>query len=275
MKKIIFLLFIILSISCSESYAQDKLFFRNGTFLFCKITAISETTISYKDTLGNPFETNVSKAQLMLLELKTGEVYIFGSDSKTGDPLNSFSESKLQRKERKMNDWKKQEDTLSNNILGFYFPVILFGRLGISYERLFANKSMGIKIPLILSYDPSGLFSISRSNSNQNSTRPRNTGVNFITGIDLNFYHDIKPKLKYYFGPRIRYGTDMSLGGVEGLTVQIQNGIFRSSGKRLTNTFGVGFGFAKISNVRGRTRTIFENQVYPSFSVTWRLGFRL
>lgn len=277
MKKTIFLIVIIVFISYSKSYAQDKLFFRNGISLFCKITAINETTISYKDTLGNPFETNISKAQLMLLELKTGEVYIFGTDSKTSEPLNNSGETKLQRQERKMNDWKKQEDTLSNNILGFYLPVILFGRLGVSYERLFANKSMGIKIPLILSYDPTGLFPSPNSSSttNQNPPRQRNTGVNFITGIDLNFYHDIKPKMKYYFGPRIRYGTDMFLGGVEGLTVQIQNGIFRSSGKRLTNTFGVGFGFAKISNVRGRTRTAFENQVYPSFSVTWRLGFRL
>lgn len=265
-------------IKANTALSQDKLFLRNGTSLKCKVVSINEHTISYRDTIENSPITSIAKTQLILAEIK-GEVFIFGSDKKTNEQLANTNETWQQRQDRKMQDWKKREDTLSNNILGFYLPVILFGRLGVSYERLFANKSIGIKIPFILSYNPAAYIPTANSSNSSNTTTTTtnapNKGVGFITGIDINFYHDIKPQLKYYFGPRIRYGTDMFLGGIEGLTAQIQNGIFRSSGKRFTNTFGIGFGFFKLSKKYSNLSGYTENQVYPSYSITWRLGFRL
>ncbi|MDF2452238.1 MAG: hypothetical protein K0S26_1742, partial [Bacteroidota bacterium] len=118
----------------------------------------------------------------------------------------------------------------------------------------------------------------SSNNNNNNSNNPpvkRNVGTGFITGIDVNYYHDLKPELKYYFGPRIRYGTDMTLGGIEGLTFQIQNGIFRSRGKKMTSTLGFGVGFFKLSAKYANRGTFDTKQVYPWASFTWRLGFRL
>ena len=277
MKTLVYIFFVLFCIKANTALSQDKLFLRNGTSLHCKIVSINEHTISYRDTLENSPITTIAKAQIIVAEIK-GEVYIFGSDKQVNEQSVSTNETWQQRQDRKMKDWKKQEDSLSNNILGFYLPVILFGRLGVSYERLFAGKSIGIKVPFILSYNPFAYLPTNNSSSTSgttNTTNPPNKGVGFITGIDVNFYHDLKPQMKYYFGPRIRYGTDMLFGGVEGLTAQIQNGIFRSSGKHFTNTFGVGVGFFKFSKTSTSTSSYNEKQVYPSVSLTWRLGFRL
>lgn len=288
------------------SVAQDKVFLRNGKTIPCKIVAISEKTISYKDSV-NALVNTISKNEVLLTEYQSGTVYMFSKDQAATDfkVMNNeanynaspeLNETRQQRKDRKMAEWKKEEVLLGNNILGFYIPELVFGRLTISYERLLANKSMGIKIPLSLTYDGLGFLAENSSNSNSSSTNTtsttsysnssssnntnnsnvkRNTGTGFITGIDVNYYHDLKPYLKYYFGPRIRYGTDMTLGGIEGLTFQLQNGIFRSRGKKMTSTLGFGVGFFKLSAKYANRGAFDTKQVYPWASFTWRLGFRL
>ena len=285
-----------------ENYAQDKVFLRNGKVIPCKIVAISENTISYKDTTENSSLATISKNDVLLTEYGTGTIYMFGKEppvisiGNNSAPISTMpemSETREQRKARKMKEWKEKEALLSNNILGFYIPELVLGRLTVSYERLLANKSMGIKIPFSLTYDALGALaensantnttststnSNSSSNNNNNSNNgavKRSTGTGFITGIDVNYYHDLKPQLKYFFGPRIRYGTDMTLGGIEGLTFQIQNGIFKSSGKRMTSTVGFGVGFFKLSQKYANSGRFDTKQVYPWASFTWRLGFRL
>lgn len=303
---IIFLVLLFVSLGI---FAQDKVFLRDGKIVPCKIIAISEKTITYRDTIPNSLVVTISKNDVLIAEYKTGTVYLF---SKAPTTLNIVSvsnknvaspeiiETREQRKERKMKEWKEEEALLPNNILGFYLPEIFLGRLTISYERLFANKSMGIKIPFSLTYDSFGAlgeFSSNSSNTNSSSTSTstnggsngntnsnsttnnsavkRTRGTGFITGIDVNYYYDLKPKLKYYFGPRLRYGTDMVLGGIEGLTFQLQNGIFKSSGKRMTSTLGFGVGFFKLSQKYASYSGYEPKQVYPWASFTWRLGFRL
>lgn len=292
--------------------AQDKVFLRDGKVITCKIVAISENTISYMDTVLNAPLVTLPKKDVLLTEYKTGEIYMFSNEEQTlkveksNATLkveNEVLETREQRKERKMKEWKEQEALLSNNILGFYIPELILGRFTVSYERLLANKSIGIKIPLSLTYNPFGaLSSMSSSNSSNTSSSTTNTtssstntnsssnnnsnnnnnnneqpvrGTGFIAGIDVNYYHDIKPSLKYYFGPRLRYGTDMMLGGIEGLTFQLQNGIFKSSGKRFTSTIGFGVGFFKLSEKYANSGNYDVKQVYPWASFTWRLGFRL
>jgi hypothetical protein len=274
-----------------KNYGQDKVFLRNGKVIPCKIVAVSENTISYKDTIVTAPLVTLSKKEVLLTEYETGTVYMFSAEKAQITVSNSSSlsttpdvnETREQRKARKMKEWKEKEVLLSNNILGFYIPELVLGRLTVSYERLLANKSMGIKIPFSLTYDALGALAENSANTNatstgttsNNSAVKRTTGTGFITGVDVNYYHDLKPQLKYFFGPRIRYGTDMTLGGIEGLTFQIQNGIFKSSGKRTTSTLAFGIGFFKLSEkYAGRGR--FDNkQVYPWASFTWRLGFRL
>lgn len=69
-----------------------------------------------------------------------------------------------------MKEWKEKEALLSNNILGFYIPELVLGRLTVSYERLLANKSMGIKIPFSLTYDALGALAENSANTNTTST---------------------------------------------------------------------------------------------------------
>lgn len=285
------IIFLVLLFVSLNTLAQDKVFLRDGKIIPCKIIAISEKTISYRDTIPNSLVVTLSKNDVLIAEYKTGPVYMF---NKSSSPLNSVNasnknvspdviETREQRKERKMKEWKEEEALLPNNILGFYFPELFFGRLTISYERLFANKSMGIKIPFSLTYDSFGAMgefssnssSTSSTNTTNNSPIIRTRGTGFITGIDVNYYYDLKPKLKYYFGPRLRYGTDMVLGGIEGLSFQLQNGIFKSSGKKMTSTLGFGVGFFKLSQKYANYPGYEPKQVYPWASFTWRLGFRL
>jgi len=273
---IFFLFFVFAGIT---SFSQDQLFLRKGTSIKCKIVAVSEKTITYRDTvLGSPLIT-IPKADVILAEYKTGSVYIFSAENK---PLETVEimETREQRKERKMKEWKEKEQTLSDNILGFYIPELILGRLTVSYERLIYNKSVGITVPLSLTYDSFGALAEASANSTSVNTGTtvsspvqRTRGVSFIVGVDVNYYHDLKPQLKYFFGPRIRYGTDMTLGGVEGLSFQLQNGIFRSSLKKTTSSLAIGFGFVKLNERNSGIRD--PKQVYPWASFTWRLGFRL
>jgi hypothetical protein len=268
-------------------YAQDKLFFRNGTTVICKISAISENTITYKDTLANSLANTVSKKEILIAEFKTGQIYIFGSTEKSlNTNIDLTFETREQRKERKMKEWQEKEQQLPNGILGFYPVQIIAGRFTVSYERLFANKTMGVTVPVSLTYDmlsvlnalstPSSSSTGTSSSSTTNpSTQPTQSGVGIISGVDLNYYHDLKPELKYFFGPRFRYGTAMTFGGIEYLSFQIQNGIMKSSGKKLTNTLSIGVGFFKLSEKYANYPGYEPNQVYPTCSVTWRLGFRL
>ncbi len=303
------ILFLMLFLVALTGYAQDKIFLRTGKIIPCKIMAISEKTITYKDTATNSPLITLSKNDVLLTEYQSGTVYMFsqeppasdfkvvnGNTASNNNNTLSVNETRQERNERKLNEWKEQEALLPNNILGFYIPELVLGRLTVSYERLFANKSMGVKIPFSLTYDALGALSefssnntnatntntnsgststTTTSNNNTNGAVKRNRGTGFITGIDVNYYYDLKPKLKYYFGPRIRYGTDMMLGGIEGLTFQLQNGIFKSSGKRMTSTLGFGVGFFKLSAKYANRGAFDTKQVYPWASFTWRLGFRL
>ena len=265
---------------------NHKVFFKNGTSLFCKILAISANTITYKDTLENSQAITVSKKELLLAEYKSGGIYIFGSSE---NPLNIKSElpfeTREQRRERKMKEWKDKEKLLPNGILGFYPVQIIAGRLTVSYERLFANKSFGITLPVSLTYNVinvlntlssvSSTSSSSSSSSASSGSQADQNGFGLLSGFDINYYHDLKPELKYFFGPRFRYGTAKTLGGIEFLSFQLQNGIFQSSGKKFTNTLSVGFGFFKLSKKYINYAGYEPNQVYPTGSITWRLGFRL
>ena len=301
MKKYTHIVMLMLLFVSLKIHAQDKVFLRNGKVIPCKIIVISENTISYKDSLINAPLVTISKNEVLLTEYGTGNIFMF---SKEKEDINGVyhvtdfsiasdeNETRDQRNARKLKEWKEQELLLKNNILGFYVTQLIFGRLTLSYERLFANKSMGILIPFSLTFDALGALaensanhsssSTNSTNSNNNSSSSstkngavkRTAGTGFITGIDVNYYHDLKPALKYYFGPRIRYGTDMMLGGIEGLTFQIQNGIFKSNGKKMTSSVGFGVGFFKLSQKYAGSR-LGTKQVYPWASFTWRLGFRL
>jgi len=250
--------------------AQDKIYFRDGKTVQGKIMSIGENTISYKDSTNAVAIKTVPKRDVIIAEYKNGSIFIFGDGNAASQQSSiDMNETRQQRKERKMREWKDYESKLSDNILGFYLPEIFFGRLTVSYERLLFNKTVGIKVPASLTYN---LIGAANAATDTAGTHNYKRGVNFITGLDLNFYTDLKPGLKYMVGPRFRVGTDMLLDGLSGYTAQIQNGIFRSKGERFIQSFSIGFGFFQPSQT-GLGYT--ARQVYPWGSINWRLGFRL
>lgn len=270
LRYLILVLFAFAGLSVS---AQDRIYFKDGRTVNGKIVSIGENTLSYRNAVVDSSNTDilhtVPKSEIVLAEYNNGAVFIFGSqNANSATQQTDYNETREQRKARKMKEWKDYEATLSDNILGFYPAELAVGRLTASYERLLADKTIGVRIPASLTYN---IFSPTSTDSATASYNYRK-GVSYITGLDIDFYTDLKPGLKYSVGPRFRYGTDMMLGGITGYTGQIENGIFRSKGDRFVSSLSVGVGFFKPTE---NNFGYLSRQVYPWASVNWRLGFRL
>lgn len=269
--KYLVFVFVIITFQC---FSQDQLFFKNGTKLKCKLVAISKNTITYRDSTNN-FKT-ILKSDAIIAEYASGDVYIFGDEKKEeGNDTVAKPLTNAELKEFQLKEWKKKERTWGNSIIGCYPTQLLAGRATISYEYLFSDKSIGILVPFSLTFNPynGNSSSSSSSSSSNNTTRPSGTGL--ISGFDVNYYYDIEDGLKYYFGPRVRYGTDVFLGSIEGLTVQLQNGIMICESEELVANAGIGVGFFKLSEKYSRWAGYEPNQVYPWMSFTLRVGYRL
>lgn len=251
--------------------AQDKLVFKDGKKVNCKIAAISPHTITYRDSASGDNLITVPKNDVLMAEYKSGSIYIFGSDeaprtsSVTALPVGSTMSERKRA-------WKEREAGFKDNIIGVQIPDLIFGRLTGTYERLFMDKQLGVVIPLSLTYNPIALLSsgITDTSSAKKTIR---RGVNFATGVDVNFYLETRGRTKFFVGPRIRYGTDMAIGAT-GYSLQFQNGFFFPSySGKMASTLSIGFGFVRVLAVQGTG--VNSHQSYPWMSFTYRLGFRL
>lgn len=269
---------ILLQILSIQTYAQDKLFLKNNTIIICKSLILLKNSIIYKDTLKNSDTQNILKKDALMAEFKNGEIYIFGSANsflmRGETTVNSNDSEDI---ENRIIEWEEKEKQFPNGILGFYPVQIFAGRFTVSYEKLLSNKTLGILFPVSLTYDmlANSTPSSSGSSTTSSTSSPEKKGVGIISGVDVNYYYSVKPALKYFFGPKVRYGTAMTLGGIEYMSFQIQNGLMKSRGNLFTHTFSVGFGFFKLSQKYANYPGYEANQVYPTGSLTWRLGFRL
>ncbi len=273
---------IILVVSYKISYAQDNLFLRNDSIINCKIVSIFGSTINYK-LLNQKELLRIPKSKVILVEYQNGKIYFFSSgiDEEETDSL-PYIETDAARKARELEEFKNKELTYPNNFVGFYPTQLLLGRFTMSYERLFSNKSIGVNVPLSITFNPgnalrfmaTGSTSSSNTNTTSSNNEPPPSGIGFIGGLDINYYYDLEPETKYYFGPRIRYGTDILLGSIEGMTFQIQNGIMLTSGKNFATNVGFGVGFFKLSAKYANFPGYSSKQVYPWMSITWRTCYR-
>ena len=273
---------IIIVVSYKFSYAQDNLFLRNDSIINCKIVSIFGSTINYK-LLNQKELLRIPKSKVILVEYQNGKIYFFSSgiDEEETDSL-PYIETDAARKARELEEFKNKELTYPNNFVGFYPTQLLLGRFTMSYERLFSNKSIGVNVPLSITFNPgnalrfmaTGSTSSSNTNTTSSNNEPPPSGIGFIGGLDINYYYDLEPETKYYFGPRIRYGTDILLGSIEGMTFQIQNGIMLTSGKNFATNVGFGVGFFKLSAKYANFPGYSSKQVYPWMSITWRTCYR-
>lgn len=272
MKNKLYIFLFLSLVVLGNSFAQDKLILKSGKKITCRIISVNPTTIDYKDTTASSTIFTLDKTEILMAELKNGELYVFGNEAQN---TSGTSTSKMTRAEERKAAIREKEKSFKNNIIGFQPLDIRLGRLTFTGEHLFMDKKMGLTIPFSLTYDPRILAPGSKTDtivSNQRKKVRHNTGI--ITGFDLNYYYETKGYSKFFFGPRFRYGTDVSLYNVTGYSVQFQNGILLCSANgKWASTFSIGFGFARVlaSPLGGAFNS---RQSYPWGSFTFRLGLR-
>lgn len=252
-------------------HAQDKVVFKDGKKLNCKIVSINPSTITYKDSTSAGNMITVSKNEVLMAEFSSGNVYIFGTTTNTSVTAPSTSSNKPLDKKAQI---REKEKEFKDNIIGVQLPDIFFGRLTLTYERLFFEKQLGLTVPFSLSFDNRLLTAGFSTDTVNNSAGKVSRDVNYITGLDLNYYFESKSHTKFFIGPRFRYGTDVSMENITAYSVQMQNGILIASRNgKMASTLAIGFGFVRIvaSPFGGG---INPKQSYPWGSFTFRLGFR-
>jgi hypothetical protein len=156
----------------------------------------------------------------------------------------------------------RKPEKIQKHAIGIQPFGLFTGRATLAYEHFTADGKIGIVIPLSITFDPIGVFYNSQIDTSANAPK-RISGVNFISGLDVNFYVGKSEPTKFFIGPRFRYGTDVFLRNIEAFSLQTQVGWRIGS---INSTFiqhiSLGFGFARILESPG------------SAIVNYRLGIR-
>ena len=234
--------------------SQDKLFFKTGEVKNGIIVSILSDYLLFKtsDTSVNTYR--IPKSEIIMAERYDGRVFI-------------FTEKKSRR-----DSTKHINGNFKRNFLSVQPFNLLFGRATICYERLNKEGTFGVVIPAIITFDPIGTIYRVKSDS-AGAFVPHNSGINFIGGLDLNFYIGKKDNAKFFLGPRIRYGVDMFLRNIEAYSIQTQFGWRLGKPENtITQHFSVGFGFARILSSQAANR-ISPKQSYGWGSINYRIGF--
>jgi hypothetical protein len=252
MQKLYIFLFLLFAVCLN---AQDKLFFKNGKVKKGYIVSTSTDIVYYKnyDTSLQTFQ--IPKAELLLVENYKGDVFIYS-----------------QKKNKPEKD-TTQLSVFKQNALSMQPLSVFVGRVTFIYERFTKDNRVGFVFPLSLTFDPSGKLYNSGIDTSINAPK-RLSGVNFIGGLDVNFYMGRFDTPKFFVGPRIRYGTDMFMEGIEAYSVQTQFGWkYGKPDKPFIQHFSFGFGVVRILSSPAGAR-ISSKQSYPWFSMNYSLGIK-
>jgi len=236
--------------------AQDKLFLKNETLIKAHVYSISNEFIFIKQNDNSLITNSIPKTDIILIEKENGDIFIFSEQSK-----KIISEKKEKR--------LPKQNVLETHPLGF-----LTGRITLTYERLNKNNTIGFVFPLTLTFDPIGTIYKPINDSTGRNSLEHIKGFGFIGGIDVNFYVNENNFAQFYVGPRIRYGNDMFLRGLEAYTVQTQFGIKLSDDRDyLIQHISIGFGFARIFSSPAGT-LLSTRQLFAWGSINYKLGIK-
>jgi hypothetical protein len=232
--------------------AQDKLFLRNGSVITGDLISIGKEILYFKkiDTSGT---LRINRSDAILLSDDNGKSYVFAAELKEKNKTNN-------------------NPSLKRNFLGAQPLGLLFGRATFVYERLNKNGNVGLVLPFSLTFDPFGKIYNSRLDTT--TGRGRIPGIKFIAGIDINFYPGSGEPVRFFFGPRVRYGTDLFLRSIEAYTYQTQLG-WRFTGNEIpvVHHLSVGFGFVRI--VSAPTGNLINpRQSFGWLSLNYRVSLR-
>ena len=239
--------------------AQDKLFFANGQVKKGIVVSVAKDAVFFRLSDTSAIQ-RIPKKDLVLIENYRGVRQVFGRDA------GSDSREAIK-------DTVGMAVNTRRHCFGLQPLAVLVGRGTFVYEHFTKNDRIGIVVPLSITFDPFGSLYNTRIDTSRNAIK-RISGINFIAGLDLNFYIGKNSDPRLFIGPRIRYGTDLFLRGIEAYSLQTQvgwkiedeNGIF-------TQHLSVGFGFVRIlSSPLGPL--INPRQSYGWYSLNYRLGIR-
>ena len=258
--RLFFLYFIFLALSFK---AQDKLYYANGKVREGIIVSIGKDMVFYKESDTSVVE-RISVNELVLTENYKGIRHVFGT-----------SESLAITKKENSGNSKSQPIATKGliNSIGIQPFGVFFGRAAIVYERLIEENKIGVAVPFILTYDPQGLLIPSASDS-ASAPYIRSKELNFIGGLDINFYLTNNSKgSRFFIGPRFRYGTNIAFEKIEYYTVQTQMGWkFGRAEDKLVQQLSFGYGFAQVISFATTTRNI--RKYYGLFSFTYAISFK-
>lgn len=247
------ILWLIFFFTVLVSRAQDKLVFTNGKIAYGKLLSVSTQSVFfiYQDSSQS---SALDRKLVLFLETSQGDIKVFGS----------------REKQASQRDKKKEEPLTNRNIFGGQPLGIFIGRVTLTYERLSKHGDYGLMLPFSLTFDPSAWY-VNLNDSSGAPVQPT-PGVNFITGLDLNYYLKVNSAMRGFMGPRLRYGTDQLLGGIEGLSFQYQLGWSYWSDSKWVQHLSVGYGFVKILNFPAGS-AFYPDQLYGWFSLNYRVSF--
>ena len=249
-------LIVIFSFITFTFFAQDKLFFADGTSQRGIILSIGKDQVFFKTTDSSQV-IPYNKKDLLLIEDYKGSRILFGEPVKQTTSHQS----------------KSTQDSLIKNSFGMQPLALLLGRLTFNYERLRDDGKIGIVIPFSLSFDPFAKLAY-QLDTNKNKAPFKKTRISFITGVDVNFYIGKREIYKFFIGPRVRYGTDIILGEVQGYSLQTQMGWRISRTQRKTvQHISFGFGFVRVISSPATT-AINAKKSYSWMSLNYRIGIR-
>lgn len=251
------LLFIFLLLPSALLSQSDRIYFVNGKVIEGQVVSVGLKTVFVKLSDTSFRTSTIDKRDILLIEKYDGKVLVFG-------------------KKDAVKDSTKKPAKIYTNAISFEPLNVFVGRVTGCYEYTNKKGTVGFLIPATLTFDPVGPIFKPDADTSRNRRTPRvhQEGVNFITGLDVNFYVGKKDYRGWFVGPRIRYGVDMFMMNIEGYSFQTQFGMKVGEGERVFHQFSLGFGFVRILSSPAGNR-INPKESYGWMSINYRIGLNL
>lgn len=184
MKKVLSSLFVFLFAFSLSSFSQDILYLGDGSKIEGQVIEINADNIKYK---------KASNPEGPLYSFKRNEVVLIAFANGEHELISPVRTIKMKKKERPFSK------DFTRNIFALHVFDVVFGDIGISYERIFKGGKTSIKIPVGV-----GFYGYRPYSS------PFEFNNLFYTGVGLNFYPAGQGKVRYLVGPNLRFGIGRS-----------------------------------------------------------------
>lgn len=215
----VLLTFIFISIL---SNAQDRMYYKNGNSEDVKVLEIGKDDISFKKyaNLEGPIYHELKSAIDKI-------VYVNGTTENFTTAKESVSVSKMQSVSTDVSKNKELEETkfaFKKNAITFSVTDVLFKRISIAYEHIFANGYIGLKVPFTFGIGSNKIFDVDFLNATLEDAQ--NNQYNYYSsyylpqdeakytsiirkntvGLELNAYPFGQRPVSFFVGPAFYLG---------------------------------------------------------------------